>query len=378
MSFLALPSRSLFSKVGIDYCDCFLLHWSYHTDCIPQLWYTSRWSNNRWHWCRDIGYGCSFVRRIPKLLPTLANNTRYISEVAPPNLRGSLLVLEQIAIVIGAISAYWITYGTREIPSDWAFRLPFVLQMVPALCVGCGIHFFPYSPRWLAMRHKDAAALESISKLRRLPFNDERVQLEHKGILAEVRMMEEITKQQHPTSSNLAIEMWSWLDLFRPRYLKRTMISLVIPFFQQFSGINSFVYYAPIFFASLNQSYEMSLILSGMINICQLVAGLPAFAFFDKIGRRKIAIFGGFAMAIPHFIMSGIVAKYSSSWEEHPGMGWFGVALIYIYVLAFAFTYGPLAWVLPAELWSNTKRAKGVGISVAMNWASNFVIGVVS
>lgn len=321
MSLLALPGRSLFSEMGIDYRDFLLLRWSYHTDCGPQLWHTRRRPNNRWYWCWDIGYGCSSVSRDLETSYSHANNTRYISEVAPPNLRGSLLVLEQIAIVIGAITAYWITYGTREIASDWAFRLPFALQMVPALGVGCGIHFFPYSPRWLAMRHKDSAALSSISKLRRLPPSDERVLLEHKGILAEVRMMEEITRQQHPNASNFVIEMWSWLDLFRPRYLKRTMISLVIPFFQQFSGINSFVYYAPIFFTSLNQSYEMSLILSGMINICQLVAGLPAFAFFDKIGRRKIAIFGGFAMAVPHFIMSGIVAKYSSSWEQHTGMG---------------------------------------------------------
>lgn len=63
----------------------------------------------------------------------------YISEVSPPNLRGSLLVLEAISIVIGAIIAYWITYGTRAIDSDWAFRLPFLLQMAPALMVGIGI-----------------------------------------------------------------------------------------------------------------------------------------------------------------------------------------------------------------------------------------------
>lgn len=109
----------------------------------------------------------------------------------------------------------------------------------------------------------------------------------------------------------------------------------------------------------------MTLILSGMVNICQFVAGIPTFLFLDKIGRRKIAIFGGFAMGVPHIIMAGVVGKYSSSWDTHRGMGWFGVALIYIYVLMYACSYGPLAWCLPAELWSNSKRAKGVGIATA-------------
>jgi len=122
------------------------------------------------------------------------------------------------------------------------------------------------------------------------------------------------------------------------------------------------VYYAPTFFAALGQSYEMTLILSGMVNICQLVAGIPTFLYLDKMGRRKLAIIGGLLMATPHLIMSGIVNKYSSNWAAHQGMGWFGVALICksmsslfsvcrvsdlyedIYVLAYACSYGPLAW----------------------------------
>ena len=65
-----------------------------------------------------------------------------------------------------------------------------------------------------------------------------------------------------------------------------------------------------------------------MVNICQLVAGIPTCLYLDKIGRRKLAIIGGFAMAVPHLIMSGIVGKYSSDWPDHKAVGWFGVALI--------------------------------------------------
>ncbi|KAH7009926.1 general substrate transporter [Ilyonectria destructans] len=301
----------------------------------------------------------------------------YISEIAPPNLRGSLLVLEAISIVIGAIIAYWITYGTREIAGEWAFRLPFLLQMVPALLVGGGIHFFPYSPRWLAMRGRDDDSLQSLSKLRRVPPNDDRVQAEWKGILSEVRFQEEMVRLEHPTDNRFKAELAQWADLFRPKYLKRTAIALGIPFFQQFSGINAFVYYAPTFFAALGQSSEMALILSGMVNICQLVAGIPTFLFLDQFGRRKLAIGGGIAMAIPHLIMAGVVAKFQGKWDDNQAMGWFGVALIYIYVLCYAVSYGPLAWTLPAEVFPSSKRAKGVGAATAMIWLANFIIGVV-
>lgn len=72
----------------------------------------------------------------------------------------------------------------------------------------------------------------------------------------------------------------------------------------------------------------MSLILSGMVNICQFVAGIPVFLFLDRMGRRKLAIFGGIAMGVPHMIMAGVVRTYAGRWDTNQSMGWFGVALI--------------------------------------------------
>lgn len=160
----------------------------------------------------------------------------YISEIAPPNLRGTLLVLEQFSIVVGAIIAYWLTYGTDAIQSEWAFRLPFLLQMVPALGVGLGIHIFPYSPRWLCMRDRSEESLQSLVKLRRLPADDHRVQLEWKGILAEVRTQREIVRRRHGDMRGFKLEISEWLDLFTPRYWRRTIVATALPFFQQFSG----------------------------------------------------------------------------------------------------------------------------------------------
>ena len=74
----------------------------------------------------------------------------YISEIAPPQIRGALLVLESISIVSGVVIAYWILYGTRNIVGEASFRLPSGLQMISAVAIGGGIHFFPISPPWLA------------------------------------------------------------------------------------------------------------------------------------------------------------------------------------------------------------------------------------
>lgn len=122
---------------------------------------------------------------------------------------------------------------------EWAWRLPFLLQMVPALMVGVGIHIFPYSPRWLSMRGRNEDSLQSLCKLRRLPSDDSRVQLEWKGIMAEVRLEKELMRRRHGECSAVMLEVKGWIDLFTSRYRRRTMVAAAIPFFQQFSGIVS-------------------------------------------------------------------------------------------------------------------------------------------
>jgi sugar porter (SP) family MFS transporter len=274
----------------------------------------------------------------------------YISEISPPEMRGSLLVLEELTIVIGAIISYWVTYGTKDLAGAAAFRVPFGLQMVPATILGICIHFFPYSPRWLVMADRADDSLQALSRLRRLPADDHRVQAEWRSIIGEVAFQDELAKKHHPGAGGLKLEILRWNDLFKRDTLKRTTVACGICFFTQFSGINAFVYYAPTLFTSLGQSSSMSIILAGMINIGQFVGVAPAMVFMDNIGRRNMAIWGALGMGIAHTIMAGVYGAFGDSWPQHQAGGWACVAFVYAYVVIFGLSYGPLIWTLPSEV----------------------------
>ena len=143
-------------------------------------------------------------------------------------------------IDVGTLAMGAPLYISEISPPTWrgAFRLPFLLQMFPALVVGTGIHCFPFSPRWLAMRGRDEESLDCLSKLRRRSPQDEKVQLEWKGILLEVPLQQAILEREYPdhTRRPLFVGMKQWIDLFRPKYIKRTLVALAIAFFQQASA----------------------------------------------------------------------------------------------------------------------------------------------
>ncbi|KAE8387987.1 hypothetical protein BDV23DRAFT_195492 [Aspergillus alliaceus] len=300
----------------------------------------------------------------------------YISNISPTNLRGALLVLEFISIVSGVVISSWITFGTRLINNGVSFRLPFGLQMVCATILSVGIHFFPYSPQWLALVNRQQDCLASLAKLRGLPDTDERVQAEFQGIITEVKFQDLIQEKRHPGKQGMKLEFLAWLDLFGRAGWRRTIVGCGVAFFQQFMDINAFVYYALTLFRSIGQSDEMSLILSGVFNILQLVTVIICFLIIDKTGRRPLAIFGGLATGIAYTIIAIPSGLYANDWTAHPDSGWAFVAMAFLFILIFGLTYSPLGWALPSEVFPNATRSKGVALSTSTNWLSNFIVGI--
>lgn len=311
----------------------------------------------------------------------------YISEISPPEIRGALLVLEEFSIVLGIVIAFWITYGTQFISSEWAWRLPFLLQLIPGFVLGIGIVFLPFSPRWLVGKGRDDEALASLCRLRRVDRDDVRVRLEWQDIKAEVRLQAEVLRERHPKLTSrtprrfrdtIALELASWADLFRRNCRKRTFAGTGIMFFQQFVGINALIYYSPTLFGRLGQDHSMQLILSGVLNIAQLVGVTTSIYTMDRVGRKPLLMWGSAAMFVSHVVIAILVGKYSYDWPGHRTQGWVSVAFLFVYMLCFGASWGPVPWAYPAEVFPSSLRAKGVALSTMSNWLSNFIIGLIT
>lgn len=141
------------------------------------------------------------------------------------------------------------------------------------------------------------------------------MQTEFEGIIVEIDFQRLAQEKRHPGATGLKLEALTWLDLVSHKNWRWTAVGCKVTFFQQFSGINAFIYYAPTLFTSIGQSDEMSLILSGVFNILQLVTVVVCFLIIDNVGRRPLAIFGGFGTAGANIIIAVLAGLYSDDWE---------------------------------------------------------------
>lgn len=272
----------------------------------------------------------------------------YISEISPPEIRGTLLVLEEFSIVTGIVIAFWITYGTQYMSGEWSWRLPFLIQIFPAIVLGIGIIFLPFSPRWLCSKDRDEEALHALAKLRQLPTTDRRVQLEWFDIRAEVALHHEISAERHPhlqkrtVGNRIKLEIASWTDLFRRGCWRRTFVGAGLNFFQQFVGINALIYYSPTLFETMGLDHSLQLIMSGVLNITQLVGVTSSLWTMDRFGRRPLLLAGSFFMFISHLIIAVLVGKFSNNWPAHRPQGWASVAMLLVYMVGFGASWGPV------------------------------------
>ncbi|KAL4895131.1 general substrate transporter [Aspergillus ambiguus] len=308
----------------------------------------------------------------------------YISEISPPECRGTLLVMEEFCIVLGIVIAYWITYGTRFMAGEWSWRLPFLLQMIPGFILAAGVLMLPFSPRWLASRERNDEALQSLCKLRRLPPSDKRIRQEFLDIQAEVRFHRELNAEKHPSlqggglRKEFLLEMASYVDCFRSGCWRRTHIGAGLMFFQQFVGINALIYYSPTLFKTMGLDYDQQLLMSGILNVTQLVGVSTSVWTMDSLGRRTLLLGGALGMTISHVIIAILVGLYSENWPAHRPQGWVSVAFLLVYMIAFGASWGPVGWAMPSEVFPSSLRAKGVAISTCSNWINNFIIGLIT
>lgn len=290
-----------------------------------------------------------------------------------------------MAVTFGILISFWIDYGLAYVGGQASWRVPLCIQIAFALVLGVGIIFFPYSPRWLMSQNREEEALEVLSKLRRLPTDHPLIIEEWKEIKATVEFDRHVERQQYPqyvdkgSKGRMMITLMGYRDLFRKGIFKRLFIGSAIMFFQQFTGMNALVYYAPKIFESVGlQGSSVSLLATGVVGIINLVFTIPTVIFLDVIGRKVALMVAAAIMACCMIIVAAITACFQHDWPNHTAEGWVCVAFIYIFIANFAYAWGPIGWVIPAEIFPLRARAKAMSVTTSANWMCNFIIGLIT
>jgi len=286
----------------------------------------------------------------------------YIGEVAPSNIRGMLVSWNQFAIIFGQLVVYFVNFiilgghenpimneisqGVYAVSSDsdpWTiatgWRYMFGSEMVPAALFALLICLVPETPRYLVMVGKDERALAILAKI-----NGEN---KARQILTDIK--ETITVRTEKLFT------YGFLCIF---------VGIMLSVFQQAVGINAVLYYAPRIFKDMGMDNEMVFtVFMGVVNI---LFTLVAIFTVEKWGRKPLLIWGSIGMAIGAL---GVATTFG-----HEGMEMVTAVSIMVYSASFMFSWGPICWVLIAEIFPNTIRGAAVAIAVAFQWIFNFIV----
>jgi len=210
----------------------------------------------------------------------------YNAEIAPPEVRGALVGLQQLSITLGIMVSFWIDYGTNYIggtgagQKDSAWLIPLALQLAPAILLGVGMLFMPFSPRWLVHHNREDEARRVLAQLRGLSQDDELIELEYAEIRAQSLFEKKSLAENFPhlqdmsAASIFKLQFVAIGSLFTTKGMfKRVIISVLTMLFQQWTGINAILYYAPTIFGDLGlSSNSVSLLATGVVGIAMFLA----------------------------------------------------------------------------------------------------------
>ncbi|KAH8690868.1 putative sugar transporter [Talaromyces proteolyticus] len=296
----------------------------------------------------------------------------YQSEIAPREIRGRIISVQQCFINFGILVAFWIQYGTSHIDGQAAWRIPIGIQMVPTIILHITFYFMPESPRWLVQQDRLQDALQALAKVHsRGDTSDPYVKAEMAEIVAKIEW-----EKRNPPITYAA--MLFGLEA------RRTWLAIGVQLWQQVTGINVIMYYAVFLFQQAGLgSTSSSLLANGLQGVILNIFTLPDMYFMDKWGRRIPMIIGGFGMGVAMMLI-GVIMKttgdpiYDSLTKKtnfhfaDQNASNACIAFVYIYVMVFALTWACVAWVYPPELFSMNMRGRGTSLSSATNWFVNF------
>ncbi|MQL88405.1 hypothetical protein Taro_020963 [Colocasia esculenta] len=285
----------------------------------------------------------------------------YLSEMAPARYRGMLNIGFQLMITIGIFVANLINYGTAKIKGGWGWRVSLAGAAVPAAIITLGSLFLPDTPNSLIDRGKE----EAREMLRRIRGTND-IDREYQDLVVASNQSRSV---QHP-----------WANIIQRKYRPQLTMAILIPFFQQLTGINVIMFYAPILFNTIGFLDNASLIAAVITGAVNIFATLVSVYYADRAGRRKLFLAGGTQMLICQILVGTLIWKeFGTTGHGHvsKGMAIIIVALICVYVSGFAWSWGPLGWLVPSEIFPLEIRSAGQAINVSVNMFFTFVIAQV-
>lgn len=270
----------------------------------------------------------------------------YIAEVAPANIRGKLVSWNQFAIIFGMLVVYFVNYAIALQGDDsWlnaiGWRWMFASEIIPAILFLILLFFVPETPRYLVLRDRPEKALSVLTKIN--------------GAETGRKVLEEIKETLVLHSGKL----FSYGMLV-------VVIGILLSAFQQFVGINVVLYYAPEIFKNMGSGTDTALLQTIIVGIINLSFTVLAIVTVDKFGRKPLQIIGAVGMA---FFMFALGFAF---FFQKLGLA----ALIFMlgYVACFAVSWGPVTWVLLAEIFPNRIRGRAMAVAVAAQWISNYLV----
>jgi MFS transporter, SP family, galactose:H+ symporter len=277
----------------------------------------------------------------------------YISEVSPAKARGWQVSLFQLAITVGILAAYLVDYAFSQ-SEQWRWMLG--LAVIPGAILGLGTLYLPETPRWLVKNGQGEKALGVLKKIR----GTQSVEQEYQEIQATLSHSEERGQLS---------------DLVKRSIRPALIVGIGLAIFQQVTGINTVIYYAPQIIRSAGISSASGAILAtagiGLVNV---IMTLVSMWLIDRVGRRPLLLFGIAGMVVTLGIL-GFIFRASAAAHD-AAFGQLAVITLMAYVACFAISLGPIFWLLISEIYPLKVRGSAEGIAASSNWAANFVVSL--
>ena len=267
----------------------------------------------------------------------------YIAEIAPAEVRGRMVAINQLTIVTGILITNLVNYSLRNMGVD-AWRWMFGLGTIPSGLFFIGALALPESPRWLVNASRQEEAFRILKKIGNASF-------------AETTL----SSIQSSTSNNVK---QSYGAAFKKGVLPAVLIGIGLAVFQQFCGINVVFNYTPRIFQSIGVSQDNQLLQTVFIGIVNLTFTILAMLLVDKLGRKPLMLIGAAGLCILYIVVVQMLAAGSTA------VSWFLLSSIGVYAMSLA----PVTWVLISEIFPNKVRSAATSIAIISLWAAYFIL----